>query len=465
MRTKSCQPFVLLIAFYILIFGCRKDKSNLNQPPPQEPPAVNDPRLHWLSEKMEGDIYWPSIAISGNTIYIGTSGWDGNPSTAEYTNAIYALDKLTGRIIWRYPLLDDELVKGAIVVDNNSNALYFIIIVMGGYDLNRGKTYLYSLTFNGSLRWKKEISPTQPHFWGTTSPALDKDGNLYINVCVSDTIPTEYAIISLDKDGEERWRYVFPGSAGVVWPTPTIYNDRVYAMTNVGLFALNKSTGSLIWRTFDGGMNISSPVIGSDGTIYVSRENTLHAYTPEGAEKWAFDAKAMILAQPVIGEDGTIYLGTTAKNKSDIAKIAGYFWAIDPLTGQAKWMFNIDQWMYDEHDKTWKNSDIYASPVVGRDGIIYFTTEYRYLWALNSGGAMKEIYDLSKFAAGWPGGTVTYSALVIDESGILYKADSNFDSSYGKNMGVIIAIKTQSMGLANSTWPKGFKDYSNSNNY
>lgn len=465
MRTKSYQLFILLIVFCFLFLGCGS-RGNLNQPGQPGQPGMNDPRLYWLSEKMEGNIYWPSIAISGNTIYVGTSGWDETPTGAEYTNAIYALDKLTGTIKWRYFLLDDELVKGAVVVDNNNSVLYFIIVEMGRYNSDTGKTYLYSLTLDGSLRWKKEISPIQPHFWGTTSPALDLDGNLYINVCVSTTTPPVYAIISLDTNGNERWRYEFSGIEGGVWPSPTVYNDRVYAITSAGLYALNKSTGELIWKTGSEVQNTSSPVIGTDGTIYTSDGNTFYAYTSTGGIKWSFDAKAMILAQPAIGEDGTIYLGTTAKNKlPEDTKIAGYFWAIDPSTGNAKWMFNIDQWMYDEHDKMWKNSDIYASSVVGRDGTIYFTTEYRYLWALNPDGTMKDIYDLGKFAAGWPGGTVTYSALVIDENGILYKADSNFDSSYGKIMGVIIAIKTESMGLANSSWPKGFKDYSNSNNY
>lgn len=427
MRTKSYQLLILLMAFCFMLLGCGKVESNVSQPEQlPEQPATNDPRLYWVSEKMDGHIYWPSIAISSKTIYVGTSGWDGVPEGAEYTNEVCALDKQTGKIKWRYSLPDDELVKGAVVVDNNHSALYFIVVEMGKYDGDKGKSYLYSLTLDGSLRWQKEISPTQPHFWGTTSPALDSDGNLYLNVCLTTEAPPDYAIISLDSNGNERWRYTFSGTSGPVWPTPTVHNDKVYAMTCNGLYVLSKSDGKEIRKVGSGEANSSSAVIGSDGTIYVGNGNTLYAYTPTGEVKWSFDAKAMFLAQPVIAEDGTIYLGTTVKYKSDSSKIGGYFWAIDPSTGHEKWMFNIDPWMYDEHDG-WKASDIYASPVVGKDGTIYLTTEYRYVWALNPDGTTKEVYDLNKFAAGIAGGTVTYSALVIDEDGILYKADSPSD--------------------------------------
>jgi len=432
-----------------------------------EEEGENDPRLVWLSEKMEGDIYWPSIAISSDTIYIGTSGWDNWPEDAEYTNGVYAIDRLTGKIMWSYKLLDDELIKGAIVVSDDGS-IYFIVVEMGGYDSDKGKTYLYALNSDGSLKWKKEISPTQPHFWGTTSPALDSEGNIYVNVCVSTTTPPTYAIISFDSNENERWRYEFEGIEGVIWPSPVVYNDTIYCMTCKGLFALTRSTGGFLWNNSSySGQDTTPPVVGNDGTIYAGAGNFFVAYTSTGGVKWVFNAKAKLISQAVIGGDGTIYLGTTAKNfDSDVSdKKGGFLWAIDPSTGGAKWFFDIDPWMYDEYEKTWKISDIYAPPVIGKNGTIYFTTEYRYIFAVNPDGTLKDIYDLNNFAAGWNGGTVTYSALVIDEDGILYKADSNYDSTFGKDVGVIIAIQTKSMGLANSSWPKGYKDYSNSNRY
>ena len=433
----------------------------------QSQPKLNDSRLVWISEKMEGWLYWSSVAISTqtNTLYIGTSGIDNSPSGAEYTNAVYAINISDGKIKWRYDIDEDHVVKGPIVIGPDET-LYFITVDMPYYDAGESnlKTHLYALNSDGTLKWKKlNISPTRPKFWGTTSPAVDSDGTLYIQVCISTAIPPTYALIALNSDSTEKWRFEFTGIEGVVWPTPTICQDRIYFNSCNGLYAISKSTGGVLWHILSSPQNTTAPIIGSDGTIYACSERFLYAYSSTGIVKWVFDAKAMVLASPVIAEDGTIYLGTTVKGKADLndGKIAGYFWAIDSSTGGAKWMYNIDQYMYDEHDNKWKDSDIYAPAVVGKDGTIYFTTEYRYIFALNPDGTLKEYYDLGNFVSDWPGGTVTYSALVIDEKGILYKPDSN--SINGKNQGVIFAIQTQSKGLANSFWPKGYYNYRNTN--
>jgi outer membrane protein assembly factor BamB len=426
----------------------------------------NDSRLFWLSEKMEGWIYWSSVAISPatNTLYVGTSGIDGSPANADYTNALYAIDMSNGKVRWRYDLLEDHVVKGPVVIAPDGT-IYFIAVDMPSYNaMGPGlATHLYAVNPDGTEKWKKlNISPVSPHFWGVASPAVDSEGNLYLNICVSATTPPTHALVALDPSGNEKWRYEFPGTERVVWPPPAVHGDTVYLMSCSGMFAISRTTGQLLWRNSNYALgDATPPVIGGDGTIYAGSGRNLIAYTPSGEIKWIFDAMAKILAPPVIGEDGTIYLGTTAKDMADPKKIAGYLWAIDPSTGREKWMFNIDPWMYDEYENTWKNADIYAPPVVGGDGTIYFTAEYRYVWALNPDGTLRENYDLNKFATGWPGGTVTYSALVLDENGILYKADSNTLPGTEKEWGVIIAIRTQSRGLANSPWPKGYRNYQN----
>jgi len=426
----------------------------------------NDPRLVWLSEKMEGMLYWSSVAISTETgtLYIGTNGIDGEPTGAEYTNAVYAINMSDGKIKWRYNIDEDHVVKGPIVIGPDGT-LYFITVDMPYYNAQESglKTHLYALNSNGTLKWKKlNISPTVPKFWGTTSPAVDSDGTLYIHICVNKIPPPTYALIALDTSGNERWRFEYSGSEGVVWPTPTIAQDRIYLNSCNGLYAISKSTGGMLWHAPAAAQHPTSPVISFNGTIYACYDRFLRAYTSTGSLKWEFDAKALVLAQPVLAEDGTIYLGTTVKDKDiNDGKLAGYFWAIDPSTGGTKWMYNADQYMYDEHDKIWKNSDIYAPAVVGKDGTIYFTTEYRYIFALKPDGTLKEYYDLGNFASGWPGGNVTYSALAIDEKGILYKADSN--TLFGTYKGVIFAIQTQSNGLANSSCPKGYFNYKNTN--
>jgi outer membrane protein assembly factor BamB len=52
-----------------------------------------------------------------------------------------------------------------------------------------------------------------------------------------------------------------------------------------------------------------APTVGPDGTVYACGEN-LHAFTPDGAEKWAFTIPGGVSAGPALGKDGMIYVGS-----------------------------------------------------------------------------------------------------------------------------------------------------------
>ena len=67
------------------------------------------------------------------------------------------------------------------------------------------------------------------------------------------------------------------------------------------------------WSLDVGHVVFSSPVIGSDGTIYVGNlEGELIAVNPDGTEKWRFDSGVPVLASPAVADDGFIYLLGTA---------------------------------------------------------------------------------------------------------------------------------------------------------
>jgi outer membrane protein assembly factor BamB len=63
------------------------------------------------------------------------------------------------------------------------------------------------------------------------------------------------------------------------------------------------------------GIELSSPVIGGNGSIYVgSLDGKLYAFTSGGALKWTFDTGAEIQGSPLVSADGTIYVGSTNGN-------------------------------------------------------------------------------------------------------------------------------------------------------
>ena len=69
------------------------------------------------------------------------------------------------------------------------------------------------------------------------------------------------------------------------------------------------------WDLITGGEIWSSPVIGTDNTIYVaSTDGNFYALNPDGTEKWYYKTGDELYGTPAIGEDGTIYVGGKNKN-------------------------------------------------------------------------------------------------------------------------------------------------------
>ena len=84
------------------------------------------------------------------------------------------------------------------------------------------------------------------------------------------------------------------------------------------------------WAYKTGSDVMSSPAIGSDGTIYVGSDDSyLYAIKPDGKRKWRFRAGDFVRSSPAIGSDGTLYVGSDD----------GYLYAIktsneDPVEAQ-----------------------------------------------------------------------------------------------------------------------------------
>jgi len=116
-------------------------------------------------------------------------------------------------------------------------------------------------------------------------------------------------------------------SSPVIGTDDTIY----FGTTNIPfLFALNQN-GTEKWR-FRAGLagQTSSPGIGHDGTIYVgSSDSNLYAINQDGTEKWRFTgASSNAQSAPAIDSNGTIYVGSHDHN----------LYAINP-DGTEKWRF------------------------------------------------------------------------------------------------------------------------------
>jgi len=119
------------------------------------------------------------------------------------------------------------------------------------------------------------------------------------------------------------------------------------------------------WNFKTGSYIESSPVIGSDGTIYIGSDDYyLYAISPDGTEKWSFATGSYVESAPAIGPDGTIYVGSWDDN----------LYAINP-NGTRRWTFTT--------------IGVPSSPTVGPDGTIYVGTLGSKLYAISPNGEQK----------------------------------------------------------------------------
>jgi outer membrane protein assembly factor BamB len=197
-------------------------------------------------------------------------------------------------------------------------------------------------------------------------------------------------------NGKLKWSYT---TGGNVESSPVIGSDgTIYVGSwDHKLYAINP-VGTIKWSFITGDTVSSTSAIGSDGTIYFgSNDGKLYAVGPDGTEKWRFSTDSgMDHSSPVIGNDGTIYVGT---GTGSIKKL----YAINP-DGTEKWNFTT-------------GNELYSSPAIGSDGTIYVGSGDNKLYAIDPAGTEK--WNLTA-------GNSMYSAPAIDSDGTIYIGSSDY---------------------------------------
>jgi outer membrane protein assembly factor BamB len=184
--------------------------------------------------------------------------------------------------------------------------------------------------------------------------------------------------------------------------SPIIDSDGIIYISDSknNLYAINPD-GIEKWNISISGIT-QTPAIDSYGTIYVgSSDNIFYAINQNGTEKWHFGTDEPVNSSPAIGSDGTIYFGTSSGVNS-----YHLFYALNP-DGTEKWRFRINI------------GGQTSSPGIGLDGTIYFGSSDNNLYAINPDGTEK-----------WRFTSATdnvQSAPAIDSDGTIYvgSRDSN----------------------------------------
>ena len=223
----------------------------------------------------------PAIGIDG-TVYL--TCWDGN---------LYALDPATGTQKWAFnasgAYMGDITLTSPSVGDDGT--IYF----------GSPNGDLYAVNPNGTQKWMvavRQTGYTGNTAWGLSSPAIARDGTIYITLGVWDWVdngpmrPVSGELHAFNPDGSRKWIYAIAG--------PTT-------------------------RGFE---PLCAPIVDNDGVVYVTvpypgpdsgNEGGLYAINPDGSPKWSFTATsgpsgaAFTPLYPAIAEDGTLYVGSASK--------------------------------------------------------------------------------------------------------------------------------------------------------
>jgi len=413
---------------------------------------------HWVFFMEQTQVQSPAVGSDG-TIYIGT----GMSDTSRQSDGVYAINP-DGTQKWKLTL--GKSVHSSVALDKDDN-LYFI--VGNGNNPDRMDAALYSLDSSGQLRWTFEhIGWMAPIPNTGFTPAIAADGTIYVN--------GRFSLFAVAPNGTMKWKYDFPRidnvdalgrreTTGNQRSAPVIGKDgTIYLNTEEGWSEQIKAEGGLCafypdgnlkWRSRDVG-GCAAPTIDNDGTIYsaigtygmaAAQESKLLALHPDGTLKWSLPTELWIQSSPSIGADGTLYVGTSHHHLN----VPGWFYAITP-EGQIKWKYDTYDDVKDHPAAQENPPDIYNSPVIDSNGLIYFGNELGFFYAMTPDRKVAWIENVS---------SLLYCSPALVDDGTLYLATH---AEIAKDHFGLIALNTGSHGLANSPWPKFRQNNANTGN-
>jgi YD repeat-containing protein len=217
--------------------------------------------------------------------------------TKSGVHSIVALDE-HGRVKWDVVADYDSLDAPSLAVDRDGNVIAFALHV--GASAYAGD--------DGELLWSG--SGGDSWTYGGRTPVIDADGTIYVT--------NFFGLEALSPiDGNFLWRY--PDSQG----PPIITAEGLILQTcDVGLCAISRQ-GELVWTAADHHVR-GAPVVGANGVIYGGTPSGLVAFDGQGNELWRAPVDVdYSLETPVILSDGTIYVTTSGYSALVVSNAAG----------------------------------------------------------------------------------------------------------------------------------------------
>jgi outer membrane protein assembly factor BamB len=166
---------------------------------------------------------------------------------------------------------------------------------------------LYAADTNGLSRWTFT-------FGGATAgtPSIGADGTIYFSAAISRyPAPETNALFAVEPNGQLKWKRV--GDAPFISGVAVGATDAVYVALadyyggDADRVMATDLSGNVLWTFANGRTFTVTPVVGADGTVYVSaREGWLHALDASGRLLWECFTDDSYLGSPVIAAGGVL---------------------------------------------------------------------------------------------------------------------------------------------------------------
>ncbi len=293
---------------------------------------------------------------------------------------------------------------------------------------------LYSLDPNGNELWQYDAgSPL------TTEAALSTDGSLVIG-------SENGNVYVVDKNGNIRWTH--KSSNMPLFASPVIDDaDRIFLADFDGKFSALDIQGNLLWEYVTPGFGkisnsfVASPSIGLDGSVLAitSHPAVLYSFQPDtGAVNWTrefYDINdpnepdpdpSKCSVSPVVGGDGTIYISLASDP---------HLHAIDPATGLDIWASNMKdnsgQWFPQSYHDDYPNSGGWSEVALADDGTIYVSFDDPYLRSVDPNGNINWVERI---------GQVGGFTMTIGQDDMIYAASDDHSLYMIDSQGVQVSV-------------------------
>lgn len=344
--------------------------------------ACEDGKLYAVNS--DGTALW-TLDINSPLVSAPSIGSDGSLYVGGKAGKVYAVTS-DGRLRWTYatggPVYSSPAVSasGTVYVGSGDGTLY-ALAASDGAELWRFKTKGPGVLPNGAI---------------FASPSISPDGTIYIAGLYD---PTLYALNPAD--GSVKWFCRFPDTSkdpntgGWPFASPVVAQDGTIYQTLLSdrhLYAIEPSDGTIRWSVElpDSGIPIpfmpeliipadsdgwSEPVLGPDGTIYVSLDDRyIHAVDPKGTIKWSKLFGQVGAFTLVVDKTGTVYaasdegiLYTVGSDGTELDRLETGGWPAFPVIAADDLLILVDSKDYSSLEKGAKNT-VWAisTPTVAR---------------------------------------------------------------------------------------------------